>query len=90
MRFKPPTKFSAPFILSFTALFIISSFKYYTPGDLVAIEFINSLNDEQRNSIVLKFDNESREEWTYLPISSSRDGLLIRNLNNEQRNLFQN
>ena len=89
MRFKPPTRFSAPLILSFTALFFITSFKYYTPGDLVAIEFINSLNDEQRNSIVLKFDNESREEWTYLPISNSRDGLLIRNLNNEQRNLLQ-
>ena len=82
-------KHSSHLILSFAALFFIISFRYYAPNELVAIEFLNSLSSEQKNKIVLEFEHETRKEWTFLPISDSRDGLLIRNLDSEQKNLLQ-
>ena len=88
MRNKNIKLISAHFLYLIVTLFFITSFRYYSPNEIVAIEFLNSLNPEQRDLVVLKFDNESREEWTYLPVVGARDGLLIKNLTDEQKNLL--
>jgi hypothetical protein len=81
-------KYSIQFTSSFIVLFLFTSFRYYTHNELVAIEFINSLSTAQREIIVLEFNNESREEWTFLPVTGTKDGLLIKNLNDEQKKLL--
>jgi hypothetical protein len=88
MKFTTIKKVIVLILFSSAALFLITSFRYYAPNELVAIEFINSLSSEQRENIVLEFDNESREEWTFLPVTTTRDGLLIKNLNDEQKNIL--
>ena len=88
MKFTTIKKGIVLILFSSAALFFITSFRIYTPDELIAIEFLNSLSSEQRENIVLEFDNESREEWTFLPMTTTRDGLLIKNLNDEQKNLL--
>lgn len=58
-------------------------------GENPAEKFLNSLNIEQREIILLPFDNSSKSDWHYLPAASyARTGISLGQLSSEQKNLF--
>lgn len=51
--------------------------------------FLNSLNKEQLEKTCLQFHDETRKKWHYLPGTSwSRPGIKLKELTEEQKNLF--
>jgi hypothetical protein len=54
-----------------------------------ALRFINSLSPEQKQKAVLAFEERSRSEWTYLPVTSNpRQGMPLKELDAKQKGLL--
>ena len=79
--------------IKFTALivFIISMFAFQTKNQGPAVNFLNSLNQEQKNKAQMPFDADSKHDWHYFPASMyPRAGISIGELDEEQKQiLFQ-
>jgi uncharacterized protein DUF3500 len=80
----------SPFSLVF--FFSISLMCFYsfknTNIDL-AIEFLNSLDEAQKEKAQYKFNDLLREEWHFFPVAMyRRPGILLKDLDEQQKNLF--
>lgn len=54
-----------------------------------AEKFLNALTNEQKERMVLPFDNSSKSDWHYLPAASyPRSGISLEELNSEQKDLL--
>ena len=68
---------------------LIAQTKVDGPSSSVATTFINSLESSQKARSVFDFDQMSRYEWHYFPPSMvSRQGIPIKELNDEQKKNF--
>src|SRR5947207_807873 len=53
-----------------------------------ATAFVNSLSPEQRQKAVFPFDSNERVHWNFIPTEIfARNGLLLRDMNENQRKL---
>ncbi|WP_100610744.1 DUF3500 domain-containing protein [Confluentibacter lentus] len=76
-------------LLSSLLVFILLAFQPFikTP----AVEFLNSLNQEQRAKVQFLFDDTSKTFWHYFPASMTpRAGIQLMELNTTQKQLFNN
>ena len=55
-------------------------------GSAKAIDFVNSLNEVQKQKAIFPFDEMNRYDWHYLPASMvARSGIAVKDLNNAQK-----
>ena len=73
--------------LVFTLLFC--SLQFYGQ-DLSKLfqEFIHSTNSEQRSELIFDIDDSDRTDWSYFP--GSRDGLMLKEMDANQRQALKN
>lgn len=75
-----------------STFFILMLFTSFTNAQSnVASDFLNALNDEQREKANLSFDDLNRETWHFLPaVSFAREGIALFELNENQKLLAFN
>ncbi|WP_186525858.1 DUF3500 domain-containing protein [Seonamhaeicola sediminis] len=74
-------------IIGIIALFLLQSFSLHNSKHVV--KFLDSLNTEQIEKVLFPFNDASRESWHFLPNKSyPREGISLKELNKEQKDLF--
>lgn len=67
-------------------LFIIIAF--HVPDTHLAVQFLNSLNEEQKTLAHKSFDDQYKEFWHYLPgVSTPRPGIRLDAISDDQKNM---
>ncbi|MDN5216598.1 DUF3500 domain-containing protein [Fulvivirgaceae bacterium BMA12] len=79
------------YFISVIVMMAIASYAnaYEVNPGAIAMKFLNSLDAGQKEKVHMAFDDESRSQWHFLPISSwPRMGLPMKALNKSQRQLI--
>ncbi|WP_248723156.1 DUF3500 domain-containing protein [Seonamhaeicola sp. ML3] len=74
-------------IIGLITCVLFQSFGFYNSNNVV--KFLETLNSEQLEKVMFPFEDNSRESWHFLPNTSHpREGISLKELNKEQKDLF--
>jgi hypothetical protein len=78
-------------VLALTAGVLISAQRSASAMATAGTAFLNSLTAEQRQKAVFPFESDERLHWNFIPTETfARKGLLLREMNDNQRQLAHN